>query len=172
MLNRLLSTLVSLAWALWFGGMVMLFAALGTIFSTPGFERDVQGAFAQRLFPVFERMQLIFAAVALLGTAAWWLLGARARVKMVLFALFAAATVVAVVETTMVTPRVQQLVADARRGTPEFERAHKLSTKVYMSGAVVLLLAGMVLPGAIRADLQIGDKQRDSDTGVPPVRAA
>jgi hypothetical protein len=29
-----------------------------------------------------------------------------------------------------------------------------------------------VLPGAIRADLQIGDKQRDSDTGVPPVRAA
>jgi di/tricarboxylate transporter len=150
-MSRSLATVVGFAWALWFGGMVFLFAALGAIFTTPGFERDVQGAFAQRLFPAFERMQLAFAAAGLLGTAAWWV-ARRARVKLVLFALLGAATVIAFVETTVVTPRVQRLVSAGQRGTPEFDRAHELSTRVYTAGAVALLLAGLALPAAIRAD--------------------
>ena len=91
-MNRPLSTVVSLAWSVWFGGMVMLFVTLGRIFTTPGFDREAQGAFASRLFPTFERMQLICAAVALLGTATWWV-ARRARLKLVLFGLFAAATI-------------------------------------------------------------------------------
>ena len=166
-MRQLCGLIVTLAWSLWFGGMVTLFAVLGTIFTTPGFRRDVQGAFAQRMFPMFERMQLAFAAVALLGTAAWWL-AKRARVKMVLFALLAAATGVAVVETTTVTPKVLQLVADGRRGTPEFDRMHKLSTRVYMSGAVVLLVAGLVLPSAIRADTAVASPVVNSVTPSTP----
>src|SRR3954471_6402586 len=107
-MNRLLATLVLLVWALWLGGLVTLFAVLGTIFTTPGFDRETQGAFAARLFPMFERMQLIFAAVALLATAVWWL-ALRSRLKLVLFGLFAVATLIAVFETTRVTPAVQRL---------------------------------------------------------------
>ncbi len=153
-MTRLFSTFVSLAWALWLGGMVMLFVSLGRIFTTPGFDRETAGAFAARLFPTFERMQLIFASAALLGTAAWWLAG-RAKLKLVLFSLFAAATVIGVVETTTITPKIESMRVAGQRGTPEFDRMHRLSTRVYMSGAVVLLAAGLLLPAAIRADARV-----------------
>lgn len=165
-MNRLLSMIVSLAWALWLGGLVTLFATLGTIFTMPGFDRETQGAFAARLFPMFERMQLIFAAVSLLSTAAWWIAG-RSRLKLALFGMFAVATLVAVFETTRVTPAVQRLVATGQRGTPEFERMHNLSTRVYTSGAVVLLVAGFVLPGAIRSDVRIVQPPRTSEETAP-----
>jgi hypothetical protein len=161
-MTRILSTLVALVWGIWFGAMVMLFAALGAIFGTPGFEREVKGAFAARLFPMFERMQLVLAAVALVATAAWWM-ASRARVKLVLFALLAAATLAAVVETTRITPRVEALRLAGQRGTPEFDRMHQMSSRVYMSGAAVLLVAGLLIPGAIR-----GDVRRTDDGGSPP----
>jgi hypothetical protein len=150
-MRTLAATVVTLAWGLWLGGLGTLFAVLGTIFGTPGYSRPQQGDFAQRLFPVFERMQLIFAAAALVGTAAWWFVN-RQGLKMVLFALFAVATCVAVAETTLVTPRVQKLSAEGMRGTPEFDRAHHVSSRVYSSGAVVLLVAGLLLPAAIQRD--------------------
>jgi hypothetical protein len=152
-MKTLAATVVTLAWGFWLGGLGTLFASLGTIFTTPDYSRSQQGDFAQRLFPVFERMQLIFAAIALLGTAAWWMAN-RQRLKLVLFALFALATCVAVAETTLVTPRVQRLSAEGLRETPQFQQAHQLSSRVYMSGAVVVLLAGLLLPRAIRADAQ------------------
>ena len=150
-MTRVLSTVVTLAWACWFGGSITLFAVLGRIFTTPGFARDEQGAFAARLFPMFERMQLIFAAVALLGTAAWWFVS-RAKLKLALFALFTLSTMAAVVEASMITPRVEALVANGQRGTAEFDFMHRLSTRVYMFGAVVLLVVGAILPSAIRGD--------------------
>jgi hypothetical protein len=150
-MRTITATVVTLAWGLWLGGLGTLFAVLGTIFNTPGYSRSQQGDFAQRLFPVFERMQLIFAAMALLATAAWWFAN-RQGLKMVLFAIFAVATCVAVAETTLVTPRVQKLAAEGMRETPEFQRAHQLSSRVYSSNALVLLVAGLVLPAAIRRD--------------------
>ncbi len=163
-MTRIASTLVSLAWALWLGGSITLFAVLGTIFTTQGFERDVQGAFAARLFPMFEKMQLIFAAVALLGTTLWWL-GARSKIKLALFALFAIATLAVVVETTQITPRIEALRVDGKRDTPEFDRMHQVSSRVYMGGAVVLLIAGFLIPTAIRSDVVRANR----DTGVSPV---
>jgi hypothetical protein len=151
MMKRILSTLVTLAWALWLGGLVGLFVTLPTIFKTPGYTQEQRGAFAARLFPVFERMQLIFAAVALVGTAAWWMAG-RARVKLVLFTLFALAALVVVVETTAITPRIETLRVNGQRGSAEFERMHQLSSRVYTSGSVLVLIAGFLLPSAIRAD--------------------
>jgi hypothetical protein len=159
--NRLLCTFVTLAWGLWFGGLVTLFAVLGTIFTTGPFEREVQGAFAARLFPMFERMQLIFAAVALLGTAAWWM-GRRAKIKLALFGLFALATLAAVIETTMITPKIEAMRVASQRETPEFQRMHGVSSRVYMSGAVVLLVAGLMLPHAIR-----GDAKREETDDTP-----
>jgi len=148
------AVVVNLAWAVWFGGMVMLFIALGSIFAPP-VNREVAGDFAARLFPNFERLQLICAAVCLVGSAGWWL-ASRSRVKMVLFTLFALATLAGVVETTSITPRIETMRVEGRRGTPEFDRMHHLSSKVYMSGAAVLLVAALLLPGAIRSDAVSG----------------
>ena len=164
-MSRLLATLVTIAWALWFGGMVMLFVALGSIFTTPGIDRATAGDVAAGLFPKFERMQLIFAALCLLGTFAWWFAG-RSRAKRVLFALFALATVAAVIETALVTPKIESMRVQGQRGTPEFDRMHRTSSGVYMSGAVVLLLAGMVLPAATRCDATGG--RRDNDAPGSP----
>jgi hypothetical protein len=162
-MKTLAATAVTLAWGLWLGGLGTLFAVLGTIFTTPGYSRSQQGDFAQRLFPVFERMQLILAAVALLGTAAWWFVN-RQGLKMVLFVLFAVATCVAVAETTIVTPRVQKLTAEGMRETAEFQQAHHLSSRVYSSGAVVLLVAGLLLPAAIKRDaVTVSPRPRTSE---------
>jgi hypothetical protein len=149
--TRAFSTVVMLAWAVWFGGMIFLFVALASIFGTPDFDRETAGRFAAGLFPKFERMQLVCAGVALAGTFGWWL-ASRGRAKLVLFALFAAATLAAVAEAALVTPRVEALRLAGRRGTPQFERAHQLSSRVYLSGAAVLLAAGLVLPAAVRSD--------------------
>ena len=166
-MTRLACTFVLVAWACWLGGLITLFTVLGRIFTTPGFARDEQGAFAARLFPTFERMQLAFGAVALLGTAAWWF-AARARLKLVLFTLFAVATLSAVIEASMITPRVESLVADGRRGTSEFDRMHRLSTRVYLSGAVVLLVAGVFLPSAIRGDAAVTTPPRRTSEETAP----
>ena len=150
---RILATLVSIAWALWFGGMIMLFVTLGSIFTTPGIDRTTAGDVAAGLFPKFERMQLIFAALCLLGTFGWWLAG-RTRAKLVLFALFGLATLGAVIETSVITPRIESMRVQGQRGTSQFDRMHRISSRVYMSGAAVLLVAGLVLPSAIVADAQ------------------
>ncbi len=149
---RLWSIVATIAWGLWLGGLITLFAVVGTIFNTPNYSRDQQGDFAQRLFPVFERMQLIFATAALLATAVWWI-ARRRRLKLVLFTLFAAATLTVVAESIYVTPQIMKLSADRQRETPQFERAHKQSTRVYGTGACILLLAGLLLPSAIRGDV-------------------
>ena len=150
-MTRLLATLVTLAWALWLGGMIMLFVTLGSIFTTPGIDRTTAGDVAAGLFPKFERMQLAFAALCLLGTFGWWLAG-RSRAKLVLFALFGLATLAAVIETAAITPRIESMRVRGQRGSAEFDRMHRISSRVYMSGAMVLLAAGLVLPSAISAD--------------------
>ena len=155
-MTRLLAALVTLAWGLWFGGIVMLFVTLGTVFTTDGVGRETAGEVAAGLFARFERMQLILAAVCLLGTFGWWL-AARSRPKVVLFVLFGLGTVAAVVETTSVTPRVNALRLAGQRGTPEFDRLHEVSSTVYMSGAAALLIAGLVLPRAVRTDRDAED---------------
>jgi hypothetical protein len=153
-MTRIWSIVVTVAWGLWLGGLITLFAVVGTVFNTPGYSRDQQGDFAQRLFPVFERMQLVFAATALLATVAWWV-ARRRRLKLVLFALFAAATLTVVLESTQITPKILQLTADRMRETPQFQEAHKLSTRVYGTGACILLLAGLLLPSAVRGDVVV-----------------
>ena len=152
-MTRLLATVVAIAWGLWFGGMIMLFVALGSIFTTPGIDRTTAGDVAAGLFPKFERMQLVFAALCLLATFAWWF-AARSRAKLVLFAVFGLATVAAAIETAVITPRIETMRVQGQRGTAEFDRMHRLSSRVYMSGAAMLLIAGLALPSAIRSDAQ------------------
>ncbi len=163
-MTRLLSTLVTIVWALWFGGMVMLLVAVITLFDTFGQDRESFSRAAGTLFRVFERGQLALAAVALLGTFGWRLAGS-ARLKTALFALFAVATLASVASTAVITPKVESLRQERLTTTPEFRRMHGLSSAVYMTGAVALLLAGVVLPSAIRSDAHLSRRRESGGVG-------
>ena len=155
-MHRLLSTLVSLAWALWFGGMVMLFVAVMSLFTNPRLDRTTAGLAAADIFRRFESYQLALAAAALLATFAWWLLGAR-KLKTWLFALFALATLGAAGVTLIISPRMATLHAQEETETDQFRQLHKTAERIYTAQAAVLLVAGLLLPSAVRAD---GDATR------------
>lgn len=150
-MSRAFATVVSFAWALWFGGMVMLLAAVLRLFAVFEQDRETFGRAAGAMFRLFEAYQLVLAAVALVATVAWRAFGAG-RLKTALFVLFALATLAAAGATTLVTPKVEAMRQQGLTGTPEFKRMHGLSSAVYMAGAAALLLAGFVLPAAIRDD--------------------
>ena len=71
LMNRVLATLVCLAWALWFGGAVMVFVTAGSLFATFAPDKVTAGTAAAGVFRTWERYQLVLAAVALVLTVAW-----------------------------------------------------------------------------------------------------
>ena len=155
-MNRLFATLVTLAWALWFGGMIVLFLAVVTIFQTLNPDKTAAGSaaagrVAAALFRRFEVYQLGLAAAALVGTVAWSFFGAR-RVKTMLFVPLALATLGAVFVITRLTPPMLELREQGKAQSEEFDRLHKLSERVYAAQAAVLLIAGLMIPAAVRGD--------------------
>jgi len=138
------SFVVTLAWGLWLGGMVALVLFVQTLFAR---NRTIALDAAPMLFVSFERMQLILAAAAVVGTFCWWLL-TRRRGVMVLFTLFAIAAATAALSTTLNTSPMELLRAQGMRESPEFKALHRRSTSMYMVNLVLLVAAGAVLPSA------------------------
>ncbi|HEV2292891.1 MAG TPA: hypothetical protein VGR35_03495 [Tepidisphaeraceae bacterium] len=140
------SFVVTLAWALWLGGMVALVLFVQTLFAR---NRPIALEAAPMLFVSFERVQLVFAAAACVGTFCWWVL-TRRRPVIVLFALFAIAGAVAALSTTLNTDRMEQLRAQGMRESPEFQALHRRSTSMYVANLLLLLAAGAILPAALK----------------------
>jgi len=162
------SFVVTLAWALWFGGIVALVLFVQTLFAR---NRTIALDAAPMLFVSFERVQLLFAAAACVGTFCWWVL-TRRRAVMVLFALFAVAAATAALSTTLNTNPMERLRAEGRRESPEFKALHRRSTSMYMVNLVLLLAAGAVLPRAMRVTLAAShDPAAPADT-APSTAAA
>jgi hypothetical protein len=143
------SFVVTLAWALWLGGIVALVLFVQTLFAR---NRTIALDAAPMLFVSFERVQLLLAAAACVGTFCWWLL-TRRRTVMVLFALIALAAATAALSTTLNTSPMERLRAEGRRESPEFKALHRRSTSMYLVNLVLLLAAGAVLPRAMRVTL-------------------
>jgi hypothetical protein len=140
-MRALCKTLLLVAWALWFGGVMGLFLSVQVLFHQT--ERAVFLASAPRLFIAFERYQLILAATAVVLTVALRLIG-KIRRWASLLVLFVVASVGAVIETTLITPRIEALRIAGETHTPQFMRLHGLSMCVYMLVAIALLVAGIV----------------------------
>ena len=167
--HRILATLVSLAWSLWFGGAVMVFVAAGSLFSTFGPDRATAGKAAAGVFRTWERYQLVLAAVALVLTVAWRVLPGAPKLKTAVFAFFAVATLLGVYSTLRVTPQIDTLrregltMQDAR-----FRRLHGTSNALYTAGAAALLGAGVLLPVTIRRDgRREAPRERDDAASAP-----
>ncbi len=139
-----LQILIAIVWSLWFGAIIALFIFVQTLFgSVP---RDTFIATAPHLFFVFERYQLILAAILLTLTVIWRVAGSgRATV---VFTLFAIATLLAVTETSVITPRIERLRIAGQTQSPEFKKSHGISMIAYLTESIVLLAAGITLLSA------------------------
>lgn len=156
MMHRLLSTFVVLAWGLWFGAIVMVFVAVTSLFTTFADQTTVAGKAAAGIFRRFEVVQLGAAAVAVVGAVALRVRGRGTWAATGLVGLLSLATVGAIASTFVLTPRIDAL---RKQGVPsasaDFKSLHRTSSAVYSSQAVLLLAAGVLLPGVIvrsRAD--------------------
>jgi hypothetical protein len=143
-MRRILSTLITVLWALWFGGVIMLFIAVTSIFATFHDRHDLAGHAAAHLFRVFNAYQLALAAAALVATFVWYLLGPP-RLKMGLFTLFGLATFAACIITMYIAPRIELLQRQGESHSSEFARLHGASMVVYLVETVLLLVAGLFL---------------------------
>jgi hypothetical protein len=145
---RILATLVFVTTALWLGGMIFLFISVQTLFSRfPRSTTSVAVQAAPELFGVFEKYQLVLAAVALTAAFAWYV-AARARWIIAIFVLLAIAAVGAVVSYTLITPRIEQLRLAGQSGSPRFARLHARSMQCYVTQAALLMGATLALPMA------------------------
>jgi hypothetical protein len=144
-MRNILRTSLTLVWGLWFGGVVMLFLAVMSLFATFSGRHDLAGQGAAQIFRVFNAYQLALAAAALIGTFIWYLLGPP-RLKMGLFTLFALATFAACVITMYIAPQIALMQQKGLTHTKDFGRMHGYSMIAYLFEAVMLLIAGAMLP--------------------------
>jgi hypothetical protein len=133
-MRKLWQTVAQFAWGLWLGGLVATFIFVVTLFHE---DHDLAVQTAPKLFHVFERYQLILAAV---------LLGSTILLKKtwtsLLFLLTAAG---AVVSPLFITPRIAALQQAGQTHTPLFAQLHGLSMLVYTADAALLLAGGLIL---------------------------
>jgi len=147
---RLLPIVLVLAWGLWFGAIVMVFVTVTSLFETFADQKHLAGAAAAGVFRRFDWLHLIAAAAAVLANAAWLRLGdtgyGRRTALVVAFALAAG---LAVTSTLAISRRIDNLRKNGLVDTPEFKKLHGMSMGLYTAEAASLLVAGLLLPGAI-----------------------
>ena len=144
-MRTILHTLLTLVWGLWFGGVVALFVAIHGVFRAFPSDQSSAAETAIHVFRAFNRYQLGVAAAAIIVTFLWCLLQ-RGRMKMGLFLVYGLATVDACLITTYVAPAIEKMHVNGLTNTPEFVRMHGYSMLLYLAEAVLLLVAGFLLP--------------------------
>jgi len=146
-MNRVSRTFLTIVWGLWFGGLVMLFCAVQSLFNTFAQRRDIAGEGASRIFHFFNYYHLSLAALALLLSFPWR--SARAgRVKTLLFTFFALATVAAVYVSAFLTPELERLRAQGSTYGAQFKHLHGMSMGIYLGETIFVLIAGLMLAAA------------------------
>src|SRR4051812_10471250 len=104
-MRSILGIVTALAWGLWLGGLVALFIFVLVLFRQ---DKALAVEAAPRMFAAFEHYQLLLAAVAVIVTGVWRMIDRRAVLAW-LFALFALATIGAVIEPVFITGPMQRL---------------------------------------------------------------
>jgi putative Mn2+ efflux pump MntP len=145
-MRTILHSLITLIWGLWFGGVMTLFLAVTAIFRAfPHEQRQTAGQAAQYVFRFFNAYQLALAAAALLATFVWCL-WRRGPMKLGLFLLFGLVTFDACIIIRYIAPKIELLTRQGLTASPDFVRMHQISMILYLSEAVLLLVAGLFLP--------------------------
>ena len=135
-----------LAWGLWFGGMAALMLFVGYLFKT---DRPMAIIAAPKMFAVFETYQLFVAAVALIAAAVWRLMTPGRAAITFIFVMLALAAVGTIASALAVRPPLEKLRLHGETTTPQFQRLHKLSERLYGAQMLALLAAGVAIPVAL-----------------------
>jgi len=143
-MNRFLQTAITLIWGAWFGGLIMLFIAVQSLFKTFSAARETAGSAASGIFHQFNSIRLILAAAAVLLLFWWWFIE-RSKLKMTAFALLAIAGALAAYVTAILTPTIEKLRVGGQTHTPEFRHLHGLSMGAFLLETLFVLAAGIVL---------------------------
>jgi hypothetical protein len=146
MLRKTAAALVCITWALWFGGLAALFLFVTRLFAV---DRDLAKQAAPQLFGVFEKYQILLAAVALLSAAVWRMISGSIRAT-ALFWLLGIASVAAALGPVLITGKMNALISRNQSDTPEFRKLHGQSMMIYSGETLVLLAAGIMLPWALQ----------------------
>jgi hypothetical protein len=141
------TVLTTIAWALWLGGMVTLVIFVLMLFRT---DRPTALQAAPRMFVTFGRYQLILAAAALV-TSCLWRMVVKSGWITAIFAMFALAALGAVALGVRVVPRMEEMRLEGLADSAEYKRLHGTSTALYMGELAAMVIAGAILPAAIRA---------------------
>jgi len=142
-MRRFLPYLLTLTWSLWFGGLVMLFLAVSSLFKT--FPAQTAGQGAAPIFRLFNAYQLALAALCLIFTFIWRVL-APAKRPTWLFTFFAIATLLACFVTMYLAPHIELLQHQGQSHSDAFKLLHAFSMITYTAQVLILLLAGLFLP--------------------------
>jgi hypothetical protein len=145
---RLSQFIALIAWALWLGGLVLLFVVVQTLFGVEPRETFIE--VAPRIFLAFERYQLLLAGLALLGTFAWRLASPSRGIAAV-FTLLAAATIGALGSSLIITPRLESLRLRDQLQSPQFAQLHGVSMLIYSTQVLLLAAAGLVMTDRMRS---------------------
>lgn len=148
-MDRVLIRMVLLTWGAWFGGLLGVFLAVTTVFAALDPDRTTAGILGAAIFHRAERFILIAAAVSLVATLGL-ILRHRQTSRIVLLVLFTVATLLALGNTMVVTPRIDRMRQANQTATDEFKRTHGISMGLYSAQTLVLALGGLVLPAAIK----------------------
>jgi hypothetical protein len=146
-MRYLFSFLTTLAWALWFGGAMTLMILVVHLFRT---DRALAIQAAPIMFVEFAKYQVLLAAAALLFSAIWRLIEPRALLTTI-FILLAGSAIATVLIAAVITPRMETLRIAGETHTAQYSKLHGESGIAYSADAALLLLAGLLLPRAMRA---------------------
>jgi len=154
-LARFLALIVTMAWGLWFGGLVTLFLAVTAIFNGLAPDRALGGTAAAAVFQRFEPYRLALAAVAVLASVGWRAANRSAATpKTVVTTLLILGAVVALASTFLVSAPIRDLRRRGLTDTPQFQRLHGMSMAIYTGEAALLMGAGLALPAALASSKQ------------------
>jgi hypothetical protein len=138
-MRTFLSVLLTLCWALWFGGMIVLFIFVMRLFGT---SRAVAVDAAPVLFNTFAVYQLIVGMVACAcGTGLTLLTRRNAHAISTLLMIVALGAGLVLRGWTNEMGRLDR---SSVAGVSRFQTLHHASTQVYTSAAVLLMIAGIV----------------------------
>jgi len=148
-MRYLASALIVLATSLWLGGLVGLFICALAVFKISGLDHEAAGKATSAMFVAFGRCQLAVAALALIGAFLAYV-SRRGTLNVVLFLLFALATLGAVCVNMLIIPRLEELRLAGKIKSPEFATWHHHSAHVMMGMTLILLIAAMLIPAVCR----------------------
>ena len=154
-MTRPLPHLVLVTLGLWLGGLVALILFVSTLFVKA---RGVAVDAAPVIFAAFEKYQLALAAVALLTLVLWRLAG-RTRTKTLALAATLVATGLAVLQISVITPRIN---ASRVTDRPAFDRYHGYASKNYTTISL-FVFAGLLLAVTEARRPALEEPQMDAD---------